>query len=65
MTDDERPVRPRAIHEDKELELLNNVRKARAGREKSNEVITYEAGISQSNALPILHKHGLFSVKPT
>ena len=55
-----------AIYDEvKEQEVLTIVRQDRAGREKSSEVISYEADISFTSVLRILHKHNLSSVKPT
>jgi transposase len=59
-----RSGRPKEISEEKE-EILSAVRSDRSGREKSSEVLAYEAGINRSSALRILHKHGLHNVKPT
>lgn len=41
------------------------VRKSRAGKEKSSEVLAYELGISYSSVLRMLHKEGMTNVKPT
>ena len=57
--------RPVEIDEAKEQEVLAIVRKDRAGREKSSEVIAFEAHISSSSVLRVLKKHNLSSVKPT
>ena len=65
MVDGERSGRPKEIKEDIENSLLANVRGSRSGREKSSEVLAYEADISASSALRILRKHNLHSVKPT
>jgi len=65
VIDGERPGRPKEISEEVEEGLLANVRNDRAGRSKSSEVLAYEANISNSSALRILHKHGFHSVKPT
>jgi hypothetical protein len=47
-----------------EESLLANVRGSRSGREKSSEVLAYEAGISPSSALRILRKYNFCNVKP-
>ena len=65
VIDGVRSGRPVQINEVKEQEVLAIVRQDRAGREKSSEVIGYEADISSTSVLRILHKHNLSSVKPT
>jgi len=59
------PGRPKEIDSSVEIRLLDSVRKDRNGREKSSEVLAYEAGISPASALRILQKYGLTNVKPT
>lgn len=59
-----RSGRPKEISEEKEEEILSAVRSDRSGREKSSEVLAYDAGISRSSALRILYKYGLHNVKP-
>ena len=65
MIDGERSGRPKEITEEMEQGLLVSVRSDRSGREKSSEVLAYEAGISYRSALRILKKHGFHRVKPT
>lgn len=65
VQDGNKKGRPVEITDEVEDELLTNVRKDRSGREKSSEVLAYEAGISSSSALRVLHKHHLNCVKPT
>jgi hypothetical protein len=65
LVDAVRLGRPEETTEEKEEEILSAVRSDRSDREKSSEGLAYDAGISRSSALRILHKHGLHSVKPT
>jgi len=65
VIDSERSGRPKEITEEMEQGLLASVRSDRSGREKSSEVLAYEAGISYRSALRILKKHGFHRVKPT
>ena len=65
VVDGKRTGAPKKITAEMEQALLDNVRKDRNGREKSSEVLAYEAGISSASTLRILQKHGLSSVKPT
>jgi hypothetical protein len=65
VIDGERSGRPKEIGSEVEEALFTSVRDNRAGREKSNEILTYEQGISYRSALRILKKHGLHSVEPT
>ena len=65
VIDGARSGRPKEISKEKEEEILLSVRSDRSGREKSSEVLAYEAGISRRSALRILHKYGLQNVKPT
>ena len=44
---------------------MANVRGSRSGREKSSEVLAYEAGISHASALRILRRNNIHNVKPT
>ena len=57
--------RPKEISEETELALIQSASKDRAGREKSAEVLAYEAGISHRSAVKILHKYGFTNAKPT
>jgi hypothetical protein len=65
VVDGARSGRPKEISEEQEEKVLSIVRSDRSGREKSSEVIAYEACISRSSALRILYKYGLNCVKPT
>jgi transposase len=65
VTDGIRSGRPKHISEQIEDEMIENIEKDRAGREKSAEYLAYESGISHSSALRILRKKDLHSVKPT
>jgi len=65
VEDGYRPGRPKEIKETVEKEVLDDVRRDRASREKSIEVLAYEHGISTSSIGLILHKNGLSNVKPT
>ena len=60
VSDVARSGRPKDISEEIEKVILSSVRSNRSGREKSSAVLAYEAGISRSSALRILH-----NVKPT
>ena len=55
VVDGERSGRPKEVTEEVKAGLLENVRSDRSGREKSSEVLAYEAGVSPSTALNILH----------
>lgn len=59
------PGRPKEVTKEIEEKVLASVRKDSAGREKSSEVLGYEAGWSSATVLRILKKHGLKNVKPT
>jgi hypothetical protein len=50
VIDGARSGRPKETEKEKEEEILLAVRSDRSGREKSSEVLTYEAGISRSSA---------------
>lgn len=65
VADAARSGRLKEISEEVEKEILSAVRSDRSGREKLSEVLAYDAGISRSSALRILHKYGLHNVKPT
>src|SRR5262249_9659042 len=65
VEDGYRPGRPKEITQEVENQILQSVRQDRAGREKSSEVLAYEADISSTSALRILRKNGLSNVKPT
>lgn len=57
--------RPREITPIQEKQIIDSVTLNRAGREKSAEVLAFEAGISTSSALRVLHKNEFSNVKPT
>jgi transposase len=65
IEDGKRSGRPKEICEATEQAILASVTKDRNGREKSSEILAYEAGISHSSVLRILHKHGLVIAKPS
>ena len=65
VQDGSRSGRPKEISAQVEANLIANVQACRAGREKSSEVLAYEASISTTSALNVLHKYGFNSVKPT
>ena len=65
VEDGARSGRPKQITLTTEQNLIQSVKADRAEREKSSEVLAYEAGISQSSALRILHKYNLTNVKLT
>jgi hypothetical protein len=65
IEDGKRSGRPKEICEATEQAILTSVTKDRNGREKSSEILAYEAGISHSSVLRILHKHGLVIAKPS
>jgi transposase len=65
IEDAKRSGRPKEISEPTEQAILTSVTKDRNGREKSSEILAYEAGISHSSVLRILHKHGLVIAKPS
>jgi transposase len=65
VEDGKRTGRPKEISEVTEQAILASISKDRNGREKSSEILAYEAGISHSSVLRILHKHGFVIVKPS
>jgi transposase len=65
VEDGARSGRPKEISKETEDAIIQAVTKDRNGREKSSEVLAYEAGISSSSTLKILGKYGFSSVKPT
>jgi transposase len=65
VEDGVRSGRPKEISEATEQAVISSVAKDRNGREKSSEILAYEAGISHSSVLRILHKHGLVIAKPS
>jgi hypothetical protein len=65
VEDGHRSGRPIEVKEEVKQAVINNISADRSGREKSSEVLAYEAGISTSTALRILRDRGFKSVKPT
>jgi transposase len=65
VEDGKRSGRPKEITDEVKQAVIASIQKDRAGREKSSEVLAYEAGISQSSILHILKEAGIHSVKPT
>jgi transposase len=65
VIDGDRSGRPKEITEEKKQEVIENVRKDRNSREKSTEVLAFEASISPSSAWKILRACCFRSVKPT
>jgi transposase len=65
IEDGKRSGRPKEISEATEQAVISSVTKDRNGREKSSEILAFEAGISHSSVLRILHKHGLVIAKPS
>jgi transposase len=57
VEDGKRSGRPKEISEATEQGILASVAQDRNGREKSSEILAFEAGISHSSVLRILHKH--------
>lgn len=51
VIDGKRPGRPKTVTEKVEAGLLASVRENRSGKEKSSEVLAYEAGIGRTSAL--------------
>nr|KMM68929.1 hypothetical protein CPAG_05252 [Coccidioides posadasii RMSCC 3488] len=49
----------------KEAGIIAFVTKSHSEREKSTEILAFEAGISHSSVLQILKKHGFVIAKPT
>jgi transposase len=64
VEDGARSNRPKEISLAREQRLIDSVKLDRAGREKSNEVLTYDHTIGRLSALRIFHSHGLSKVKP-
>jgi hypothetical protein len=56
---------PVEINKTVQNSVISLVTADRAGREKSSEILAFEAGISHSSVLRILHKHGLIIAKPS
>jgi hypothetical protein len=65
VEDAPRSGRPKQISAEQEQLVLDLVTRDIAGRQKSSEYLAYEAGISMSSCLRILHKNGFSSVKPS
>ena len=65
VEDGKRSGRPKEISEATDMAVLASVKQDRNGREKSSEILAFEAGISHSSVLRILHKHGFTIVKPS
>ncbi|OJJ62070.1 hypothetical protein ASPSYDRAFT_610823 [Aspergillus sydowii CBS 593.65] len=63
--DSKRSGRPKEITPAIESSILQSISKDRAGREKSSEILAFEAGISSSSVLRILHSYGLNNAKPS
>jgi transposase len=59
VEDGKRSRRPAEITEAIQNSVIAPVTADRAGREDSSEILAYEAGISHSSVLCILHRHGL------
>jgi transposase len=62
--DRKRSGRPKEITPAIEQAVIQSVTRDRAGREKSSEMLAFEAGISISSVLRILHSHGFSISKP-
>src|SRR5262245_25875959 len=65
VVDSPRSGRPVTVTLAAKEQVLESVRKDRAGREKSTDVLAYEAAISRSSAHRILKDAVLMWVKPT
>lgn len=65
VEDAKRSGRPKEITPEKDNAIIQSVSKDRAGREKSSEILAYEAGISHSSVLWILKRHGFVIAKPS
>jgi hypothetical protein len=63
VIDGDRSGRPVEITDEVKAGLIANVVRDRAGREKSSDILAYEAGVSTTSALSILQDFGLNSVK--
>jgi transposase len=63
--DAKRSGRPKEITPEKEKAIIESVSKDRNGREKSSEILAYEAGISHSSVLRILKRNGFVIAKPS
>ena len=59
------PGRPKEMTQEDEQRILQAISKDRSGREKSSEVLGYEAGWAPATILRLLNKHGYSNVKPT
>lgn len=65
VKDGNRTGHPKEISEATEQAVIASVTKDCNGHEKSSEILAYEAGISHSSVLRILHKHRLVIAKPS
>ncbi|CBF87508.1 hypothetical protein AN9381.2 [Aspergillus nidulans FGSC A4] len=65
VEDRKRSGRPVEITEATQNTVITSVTADRAGREKLSEILAYEAGISHSSVLCILHSHGFVIAKPS
>ncbi|KAF7179335.1 hypothetical protein CNMCM7691_008268 [Aspergillus felis] len=65
VEDGKRTGRPKEITKATEQAILESIGKDRNGREKSSEILAFEAGISYSSVLRILKRHGYKAVKQT
>lgn len=65
VEDGTRSGRPREIGDDIKHQIVETIESSYAGRAKTADVLAYEAGISVSSVLRILHDAGLKVVKPT
>jgi transposase len=65
VEDGKRSGRPKEISEATDMAVLASVKQDRNGREKSSEILAFEAGISHSSVLRILHKDGFTIVEPS
>jgi transposase len=63
--DAKRSGRPKEITPEKENAIIQSITKDRNGREKSLEILAYEAGISHSSVLRILKRNGFIVAKPS
>jgi len=57
--------RPKVVSKATEQAVLASTTRDRNGREKSSEILAFEAGISHSSVLRILKKHGFIIAKPS
>lgn len=63
--DNKRSGRPKEITSAIKSALIKSVTKDRSGREKSSKMLAFEAGISLSSALRILHAYSFTVAKPS